>query len=169
MYSTRSLSFNTSLFAKYPLRVPLPFIWIKSVGRKDGTHQANIQQVGTIITCCHHANGYTYSCLTCFVRSLKLPVPLQVVISKVDGDIVVHQPTREVTCTAKSDWYLPGYILSANSFNISVIFPAWFWLTQNTIVFPISSVTGSCNAFSKNVLQKTRFVFSEKNFFSKSL
>ena len=37
------------------------------------------------------------------------------------------------------------------------------------IVFPISFVIGSRNAFSIKVRQKTLLVFSEKNFFSKSL
>src|SRR5260221_14739209 len=74
----------------------------------------------------------------------------------------------DVTWTAKSELYFPGYIRSANSFKIWVIFEAWFWLTQKTMLFPISPEIGSFWAFSKKVLQNMRLVLSENSFRSKS-
>src|SRR6266571_4483218 len=64
----------------------------------------------------------------------------------------------DVTWTAKSELYFPGYSRSANSFNTWVIFEAWFWLTQKTMLFPISPVSGSLIAFSKKALQNMRLV-----------
>src|SRR6266566_1656430 len=74
----------------------------------------------------------------------------------------------DVTCTAKSDWYLPGKRISANSLKIWVIFEAWFWLTQKTMLLPISPLSGSLSAFSIKVWQNARLVLSENSFFSKS-
>src|SRR5258708_34221507 len=67
----------------------------------------------------------------------------------------------DVTWTAKSELYFPGYSRSANSFNTWVIFEAWFWLTQKTMLFPISPVSGSFKPFSLKVWQYIRLVRSE--------
>src|SRR4051794_39492584 len=99
---------------------------------------------------------------------MKLPLPPKRLLVKLMVNCCASG-IHEVTCTAKSDWYLPGNILSANSFNICVIFAAWFWLTQNRMDLPISPEIGSRKACSKNVLQNILFVFSENSFFSKSL
>ncbi len=48
----------------------------------------------------------------------------------------------DVTCTARSDWYLPGQSISANSFKIWVSLAAWFWLTANTRPLPNSTGHG---------------------------
>jgi hypothetical protein len=67
-----------------------------------------------------------------------------------------------VTCTAKSDWYLPGNMRPAISFKSWVSRAAWFWLTAKIMVLPISPLIGSRRAFSKNVLQKSWLVAGEK-------
>ena len=59
--------------------------------------------------------------------------------------------------------------MSAISLRVCVSLAAWFWLTAKTMDFPISPLTGSRSAFSKNVLQKTWLVESEKKRFSNSL
>ena len=50
--------------------------------------------------------------------------------------------TCEVTCTAKSDWYLPGNMRSAISLRICASLAAWFWLTAKTMDLPISPLIG---------------------------
>ena len=73
-----------------------------------------------------------------------------------------------MTCTAKSDWYLPGNMRSAIWLRICASLAAWFWLTAKTMDLPISPLTGSRRAFSRKVLQKSWLVASAKKRFSNS-
>jgi len=63
--------------------------------------------------------------------------------------------------------YFHGNVLCANLFNISVILLACFLDTQKKIDFHISPEIGSLSAFSRNVLQNSILVLSEKIFLSK--
>ncbi|OQC68191.1 MAG: hypothetical protein BWX47_01932 [candidate division Hyd24-12 bacterium ADurb.Bin004] len=58
----------------------------------------------------------------------KLPEPSRLLFAKLMVNCCAPG-IMEVTCTAKSDWYLPGYMRSAISLRIWVSFAAWFWLT----------------------------------------
>ena len=73
-----------------------------------------------------------------------------------------------MTCTAKSDRYFPGNMMSAISLRVCVSLAACLWLTAKTMDLPISPLTGSLRAFSRKVLQKTWLVALEKNRFSNS-
>ena len=60
-----------------------------------------------------------------------------------------------MTCTAKSDWYLPGNIWSAIWFRICASLAAWFWLTAKMIDLPISPLIGIAQrVFQKGLAEK---------------
>ena len=61
---------------------------MKSVGEKIGRKRAKIENIGTIVTSGHHANGHTYACLAGLVAGKKVSRTEQIIIGEVDGELL---------------------------------------------------------------------------------
>jgi hypothetical protein len=105
-------------------------------GRKDRAHQAQVEDVGAVVAGGHHADGDADAGLAGLVGGQEVGRAEQVVVGEVDGELL-RVGICEVTCTAKSDWYLPGNMRSASSLRICASLAAWFWLTAKTMDLPI--------------------------------
>ena len=122
---------------------------------EDRTEKTEVENIWAIVAGGHHADGDAYAHFAGLVGGDEIGRAEQIVVGEVDCESCCAPCTCEVTCTAKSDWYLPGNMRSAISFRICASLAAWFWLTAKTMDFPISPLMGSRRAFSRNVLQKT--------------
>ena len=155
---TASLSSSSkSCSRKSCLRVPRPLIWMKSVGEKIGPEEAEVEDVGAVVAGRHHADGDANARLAGLVGGQEVGGAEQIVIGEVDGELLGVGNLRG-DLHGKVGLVLAGNIRSAISFRICASLAAWFWLTAKMIDLPISPLTGSRRAFSRNVLQKSWLV-----------
>ena len=70
------------------MRVPRPLIWMKSVGEKDRSKQDDVQEIFTVVTSRHHADGHADAGLCADVTFQKPGVPVEIVVGEADRHLL---------------------------------------------------------------------------------